>query len=237
MEIFWRLFLAHLIADFTLQTDTVNRLKRKGLPGMCLHVGTHVFISVVLIYNFLFQNWYKIFGIELNGWFILFVMSVIHFFIDELRIYLINKVGLPDNTWNFLADQFAHFYFIFVLSPINSFKSEIFIEEKWVIIVSCLVIISHVATIFIYFVEQDLNKIKFPSFDQKYFMIVERIIMWAFFLTPGYWWIPFFILWVFQLIYIKARRIIDVSNTNIYISIIFSIIFGLISRFFYYGKI
>jgi len=237
MEIFWRLFLAHLLADFTLQTNTVNNLKRKGWPGMFLYVGTHIFVSIILIYNFLFQSWYKLFGIEFKGWFILFIMSVIHFFIDELRIYLINKVKVPDNTLNFLADQFAHFYFIFILSPINSFKSGIFIEEKWVIIVSCLVIISHVTTIFIYFVEQDLNKLQFPSFDQKYFMIIERIVMWAFFITQGYWWIPFLILWIIQLVYIKTRKIIDISNTNLYISIIFSILFGLISRFFYYGKI
>lgn len=237
MEIFWRLFLAHLLADFTLQTDAVNRLKRKGLPGMVLHVGTHIFVSVILVYDFLYQSWFNISGLQLKGWFIILVMSIIHFSIDELRIYVIDKLKFPDNTLNFLADQFAHFYFIFLLSPINSFKNGLFIQEKWVVILSCLVIISHFTTIFIYFLEKDFKHMQFPSFDQKYFMIIERIIMWSFFFVKGWWWLPFFILWLIQLFYVKTKKIIDISSINIYVSAFSSIIFGLISRIVYYGNL
>ena len=42
MVIFWRLLLAHLLADFTLQLDIVNRLKRKSAWGMQLHCLTHL---------------------------------------------------------------------------------------------------------------------------------------------------------------------------------------------------
>ncbi|MCK5583328.1 MAG: DUF3307 domain-containing protein, partial [Elusimicrobiales bacterium] len=44
MIIFWRLLLAHFLADFTLQFDIVNRLKRKGILGMIIHCGTHLIV-------------------------------------------------------------------------------------------------------------------------------------------------------------------------------------------------
>ncbi|PIS46650.1 MAG: hypothetical protein COT17_07490 [Elusimicrobia bacterium CG08_land_8_20_14_0_20_51_18] len=237
MDIFWRLILAHLIADFTLQTDAVNRMKRKGVLGMLVHVVTHVFVSALLIYQDLFRPWFSVWGFELHGWQALGLMSVVHFLVDETRVYLIKELKYRDNTFNFLADQFAHFYFIFLFSPVDVFKNPLLIQEKWVIIAACLVLVSHVATILIYFIEKDLNEMQFPSFDQKYFMIMERIVMWAFFFAGGYWWIPFLLLWALQILYIRKKRIIDVSNVNFFISVSSAVLFGLVSRYAYYGHL
>ncbi len=234
MEIFWRLFLAHLLADFTFQTDYINRAKRSAVSGMLLHVFTHAVFSYILVRDYLGQVWFNLFSLQVSGWFALLALMTVHFGVDELRVYLIKKLKYPDSTFSFLADQFAHAYAIFMFTPF-SFSGADFIPEKWVFLLSCLVIVTHFATVFFYFLEKDFLEASFPGFDQKYFMIFERAVIWAFFMMPGNWWIALLALWLVQFFYVKRKRIMDVSSLNFYGSIVFSCIFGLISRFVYYG--
>lgn len=234
MDIFWRLVLAHLLADFTFQTDYVNRIKRSGFAGMMVHVLTHAVVSAVLVREYLGAEWFRVLGFSFNGWLALSVLTAVHFAVDEIRVYVIRRLAYRDNTFNFLADQFAHFYFIFMFSPFN-FSTPAFVPEKWVFLLSCLVMTTHFSTVLFYFVEKDMSGASFPAFDQKYFMIFERTIIWAFFLIPGLWWLGFLALWLVQLFYVKRKRIIDMSPLNFYGSIFSSVIFGLLSRRIYYG--
>ena len=57
MVIFWRFFLSHLLADFTLQFNIVNKLKRQGVYGMILHCLTHFVVSVAFLYSYLGDTW------------------------------------------------------------------------------------------------------------------------------------------------------------------------------------
>ncbi|MEW5950566.1 MAG: DUF3307 domain-containing protein [Elusimicrobiota bacterium] len=234
MEIFWRLILAHLLADFTFQTDYVNRAKRSALAGMFLHVFTHIIFSYILVREYIWKTWFYIFSVPFSGLAALFLLSAVHFAVDEIRVYMIKKLKYPDNTFSFLADQFAHIYFIFMFSPF-SFENTVLIPEKWVFMISCLVMVTHFATVFFYFLEKDFSNAAFPGFDQKYFMIFERTVIWAFFMMPGIWWIGLLLLWLIQLFYVKKKRIMDVSALNFYGSIFFASFFGILSRLAYYG--
>lgn len=234
MEIFCRLFLAHLLADFTFQTNYINTAKRSTVSGMFLHVFTHAIFSYILVRDYLGQVWFSLFSLQVSGWFALLAVMFVHFGVDELRVYLIKKLKYPDNTFSFVADQFAHAWVIFMFTPF-SFSGGHFISEKWVFLVSCLVMVTHFTTVLFYFIERDLFQVSFPSFDQKYFMIFERAVTWAFFMMPGKWWIVLLMLWIAQFFYVKRKRIIDVSALNFYGSILSSCIFGALSRFVYYG--
>lgn len=234
MDIFWRLVLAHLLADFTLQTDYVNRMKRIKAFGMFIHVMTHAFVSAVIVSDYLYKPWFTILNYKVYGWLALVLLTLVHFLVDEIRVYLIKRLGYMDNTFNFLCDQFAHIYFIFMFSPFD-FKTASFIPEKWIFIAICLVMVSHFMTVFFYFIEKDISNAAFPQFDQKYFMILERVIIWSFFLIPGLWWMALLFIWIAQLFYVKRKRIMDMSNLDLYGSIVFSTIFGFVSRLVYYG--
>ena len=48
MLIFWRLVLAHFIADFTLQTNKVAQWKRVSQLGMVVHVLCHPVMYVLM---------------------------------------------------------------------------------------------------------------------------------------------------------------------------------------------
>ena len=137
MDIFWRLLLAHLLADFTLQFDIVNRMKRKNVWGMSLHCLTHLATASALTWSSLPVVWFTLGPVRVNGWGALAIMLTAHFLIDEIRIYSMKRLGYPDGTISFLADQVLHIYVLFLISPLHGFYGgNFFMSEKWVGIIA-----------------------------------------------------------------------------------------------------
>lgn len=234
MVIFWRLLLAHLLADFTLQLDIVNRLKRKSAWGMLLHCLTHLVTSVALTWQYLGDTWFTAGGLAVNGWQALVLMFVVHYAVDELRVYSM-KSWYKDNTVSFLVDQVVHVYVLFLISPIVVPEPGLLMGEKWAAIGSMLVLVTHFTTVLIYFVEKDLFGKTFPAFDEKYFLIFERVVIWAFFFAAGYWWTLFAAAWIVQLFYVRRKRVMDLSGINVWISVFMAVLTGFCTRYVYYG--
>ena len=100
MTTFFILLLAHLIADFPLQTNRIYALKTQGNKGLALHVAIHVIVAALLIE----RPWQHIP--------LLFVYGAIHFAVDW---YKVHKSGTRQ-TPGFLLDQLAHFVTIVALA-------------------------------------------------------------------------------------------------------------------------
>ncbi|OGR68343.1 MAG: hypothetical protein A2081_01990 [Elusimicrobia bacterium GWC2_61_19] len=237
MIIFWRLLLSHLLADFTLQFDVVNRLKRKHVWGMLLHCLTHFVVAMALAWPYLGRTWVKIGPAAITGWWALGIILALHFVVDELRVYSMNTMGFRDGTVSFLADQFLHFYVLFMISPVVIPDHNFLLAEKWIGIACMLVLVTHFTTVLVYFVEKDLFGKGFPHFDEKYFLIFERVVLWAFFFVGGYWWVPFALAWVVQIMYVRKKRIIDLSRLNVGLSVGLTVALGLWTRYIYYGAL
>jgi hypothetical protein len=237
MIIFWRLLFSHLLADFTLQLDIVNAMKRKHVGGMVLHCLTHFLVSAAFVWPYLGDNWVTLGPVAVNGWWALAIMLVVHFGVDELRIYSMKGMGYRDGTVSFLIDQALHVYVLFMISPVAMLGRNFLLTEKWIGIGCMLVLVTHFTTVLIYFLEKDLSGKGFPHFDEKYFLIFERVVLWAFFFVEGYWWVPFALAWIFQLFYIKRKRIIDLSLLNVVFSAALTITLGLWTRYMYYGAL
>lgn len=233
MEIFWRLILSHLIADFTLQTDYINRLKRRSKYGVIIHILIHFIVSSLILMPYLDNNWFDSGFFRIKGFSVIIILTFFHLMVDKVRIYIIDKNIYPDNTLNFIIDQLFHFYFIFLFTPFKDLNPYL-CGEKVIMISSFLVIVSHTTTVLIYYIEKDLKGLGFPGFDQKYLMIFERVVIWAFFMLEGWWWSGFVVLWILQLYYLKRKRIIDITEINFWLSILISIICGIITRYCYY---
>lgn len=235
MIIFWRLALAHLLADFTLQFDFVNEFKRRSAWGMALHCLTHFAAAAGLTWPYLGDTWLAPGGLAVNGWAAVGLMTAFHYLLDELRVYSIKKLGWRDGTLSFLADQALHFLVLFMIAPVSMPGPGLVMGEKWASIAVMLVLVTHFTTVLIYFVEKGLFGKPFPSFDEKYFLIFERVVLWAFFFAEGRWWIPFAAVWVAQLLYIKRKRIMDLSGINVWLSVGVSALLGVFTRLAYYG--
>lgn len=106
------LMLAHLIADFPLQTNWLYTLKIRSVIGLALHAATHSIVTAMIISN------------PLNRWPALVMIGLIHFAIDWLKPHW----KCPALT-GFLLDQAIHLTFLVVMATICPLQSTI--PDTW----------------------------------------------------------------------------------------------------------
>lgn len=100
--LFSTLLLAHLIADFPLQTDLIFRLKNKNWMGVALHAGVHVVVTALLLPS------------SSHVWPLLIGLGFLHFLCDwaKLRCYSNSQASI------FLLDQAAHVVVLLLLAGV-----------------------------------------------------------------------------------------------------------------------
>jgi len=204
MTIFWRLVLAHFIADFTFQTNKVADWKRKNRAGMLIHILTHPAVSYALAWPYLSMPWIQTHGLRLNGWVCVALLTFFHWLEDEWRVWSIKELGSPDSTAFFLWDQVVHLTMILAFAPmLPGIK-----PEPWVLPVLCLVILSHFISVLVYFLENDLWGNSDVLSGKKYLYIAERLVGAGLFLLPGPWFLLAFgwIGWIVYLHYGQSKE-------------------------------
>ncbi|HOX21931.1 MAG TPA: DUF3307 domain-containing protein [Elusimicrobiales bacterium] len=231
MIILWRLLLAHLLADFTLQTDWVNHSKRHGWPGMLVHTGTHLLAMLVLTWPFRHEFWVNWSFLQIQGWFCVVLLFLIHNLQDYWRIYTIKRFHTADGVLNFLWDQLVHIGFLFVFSPVVRFAdSGTFFPEKWVILGCLFVLVTHAGTVMMYFLEQRLYGDKFPTFDRKYLVMANRALLWLVILLPGWQGLVYGILWLGYTAYLLRVHMLDLGRGTFYLGLAMTALCGVAGR-------
>jgi hypothetical protein len=104
MNLLAALVLAHLIADFPLQTNKIFEIKQKGGVGILPHVFIHFIVTALLIQN----PWQQLP--------LLLSLGVIHYLIDWYKI----KTTVCCTMQGFLTDQLAHFISLVGLAAVFS---------------------------------------------------------------------------------------------------------------------
>lgn len=92
MHLFATLLLAHLFADFPLQTNGLAKLKKESLKGVLLHVFVYVAITFCMLNE------------PLRYWPLIVGLGVVHFLIDACKAYCPSTL----ETGYFLIDQGLH---------------------------------------------------------------------------------------------------------------------------------
>jgi hypothetical protein len=98
MALFWRLLLAHLIADFPLQTEAVFAVKKEKDWGVLLHATLFGLTAIVLAGPFMRSG---------AVWASLFFLWLSHIVIDRAKLSLVAS-GHKDHLAFFLVDQALH---------------------------------------------------------------------------------------------------------------------------------
>ncbi len=186
MLIFWRLLCAHFIADFTLQSNKINEIKRKSTLGMLAHVFLHPVVSFALTVPYWNTVWCRLGPVSLYGWFIILVIAATHFVEDQMRVLSIRRSETTDNTLYFIVDQIIHIAVIFVASGLMGPDGK-WIPERWPVLGCLAVGATHFSVVFIYFLEKDLSCGAFPAARDKYIALVERALAFlALVFIPSY---------------------------------------------------
>jgi len=204
MTIFWRLVLAHFLADFTFQTNKVATWKRENRAGMLVHILTHPAVTYVLVWPYLSLPWVQTPWIRLNGWVCVALLTILHWLEDEWRVWSIRETGSPDSTGFFLWDQVVHLTMILAFAPtLPGLK-----PDPWILPALCVVLLTHFVSVLVYFLENDLWGNSQVLAEKKYWYIGERLIGAALFLLPGPWFLLAFgwIGWIVYLHYARSRE-------------------------------
>lgn len=238
MDIFWRLAFGHLLADFTFQTNFINRWKRESMAGLFVHCTMHPLFYAVLCWPFLRDYWIDSPFLRVTGWACLLIVYASHFLEDWWRIYAIKRFGMPDNTAFLLWDQVIHYAFIFAVVPIAARAAAApgFLPEKWPVLGCLFVLATHACTVLIYFVEKDLYGADFPGDDEKYLAMAERLVLALCLLFPS----PagaavLAAAWMGVLVFLRRKRLFDMSGFSFYAGTAIAAFCGLAARAVYYS--
>jgi hypothetical protein len=98
MVLFWRLVLAHVVADFPLQTDAVFLIKKRFSWGVLLHGAIFALTSILATGPYLNSSPF---------WGGLFLLWLFHAAVDKAKLS-IGSSGRGDHVGFFLLDQMLH---------------------------------------------------------------------------------------------------------------------------------
>ena len=237
MEIFWRLLLGHLLADFTFQTNFINRWKRTSSIGLFVHCVMHPAFYLALCWPYLGEYWVENIFFRLSGWACILIVFLLHWLEDWWRVYTIVKYNMPDNTVFFLWDQIIHYSVIFAVVPMAAGSAAIwgFFPEKWPVLGCLFIVVTHACTVMVYFLEKDLFGAEYPGFDEKHLAMVERVILSLCFLFPAPGGAAVLSMgWLGVMFFLRRKRLFDLTAFTFYMGAAISVLCGLAARAIYY---
>jgi hypothetical protein len=105
LSFFLQLLLGHVVGDFLLQPYWLVLAKRRGWPGLIIHVGVVTFFTTILIWNAI-PNW----------WTWVIVLFVGHLFIDQFRTFIFIDNSKGKGLLLLVLDQLAHVMLIWLIA-------------------------------------------------------------------------------------------------------------------------
>lgn len=237
MEIFWRLLFGHMLADFTFQTNFINRWKRTSFWGLLAHCLMHPAFYVALCWPYLGEYWVENVLVRFNGWTCILIVFLVHWLEDWWRVYTIFKYNMPDDTVFFLWDQIIHYSVLFAVVPmaVGSAASSGFFPERWPVLGCLFVVVTHACTVLVYFLEKDIHGADYPGFDEKHLAMAERLVLALCFLFPSPAGAALLsAVWLGVMFFLRRRRLFDLSAFTFYMGAAISVLSGLAARAIYY---
>jgi len=233
MQILWRLVLAHLLADFTFQTDYIAKWKRLNVYGGITHSLIFFVCGAALCSGSLGETWpFLGSSIQLNGWLALMLLSFFHFLEDEWRVWAIKRFNSADSFLFFVVDQVIHLLLIFIFFPPLAAAP----REKIIFLAILFVMTTHFSSIFVYFAEKAVRGSAVLEPRERYYAMAERLAIGLALLLPGFWAASFVAAWLPRLLINKKEHPeFNVSFVNIAVSNLLAVLFGVIARVVYYG--
>lgn len=182
MDTLLRLFLAHFIADYFLQTPKmVSQKMEQGIrsPLLLVHAGLHIAVSMLLLF-------------DLTLTIPVLLIGVVHYWIDIIKVYL-SKIK-EHFAW-YVLDQLAHYaviicVWLFMIEGDLSVLPEIPpLEHVWIIALAFLTLsqpTSITLKIFLSKWTAQLNSDKTLSMAGSTIGVIERFLVLIFILS-GNW--------------------------------------------------
>jgi len=210
MFVFYRLLLAHVIADFPLQFTRLYRFKIESPLGSFVHSGIFSLLAILLVWPY--WNLARM-------WEFIFFLWLVHGMQDWLKVVVFEKYHL-DNIWIFLLDQSLHVGFLATLflfglarlTPPEIFSKLVFLYNDNDLVMYAIafisggfgggIVISYIKNFF-----YGKGKVDLTS-PHRYIQVVERMLIMSLMLLKGYYYLAIPGIWLIHGGYIifKKRR-------------------------------
>ncbi len=227
MTVLYLFILAHLLADFPLQTTGIYEWKYKSIWGSFFHSGVFITLSFILLFPY---------RVYFSFLILFFVLWLIHGFQDWLKAVYIEKYH-RDNLWIFLLDQFCHIAVIIIGVSLTPFGKHFFYLmetasfKNFLLILIGYTFISFTGVILLAYIKKEIyatKEIYLPNEQEKWKEIFERVIYFTFFLLGGFFYIVFIL--VSAVFYFGQRK-----QKGYLFNFVFNITFSfLVSQIFLY---
>jgi len=234
MIVFWRLFLAFFITDFMLFNHTGEKaLSKSRTAGLCVHGGIFLAVCLGLCWGYLTMPWPFLEMVDLPGWMCIVLFTLFHVFTDEF--FQFGGKFRYGYLTTFFVKTIVNLLFLFLCVPFQVlYETGNFFAEGWVIFLVGLVTATRVLGWFIFSIEQDRYGREYPTFDERWLLMMVRAIFFLIMLLPGWRWAVILAVWFAACVYARRVRFIDVSNAAFYIGVIGSAAVGLLVRLRFY---
>ena len=234
MIVFWRLFLAFFLTDFVFFHQTINILEeRNRAKAIALHAGVFLFWSFLLCYGYQTMPWPFLELFSVPGWVCILLFCVFHVFSDQY--FQFGGKIRHGHVLTFFVKTFVNLLFLFLCVPFKAlYETGNFFVEPWVIFLVGLVTATRVLGWFIFAIEQDRYGRDYPTFDERWLLMMVRAIFFLIMLLPGWRWAVLLGVWYLACLYARKIRLMDVSTAAFYIGAFGSVLAGFLVRMRFY---
>lgn len=235
MSLFWRLVLAHLLADFLFHFNFIYKLKNtKVFAGYFVHGVVFFLLALICCSSFLNITWMHFGSFYLDGTKSILILAVLHALLDKIN---------PSETRSFQGHNFSLFLLwqameimlLFIVAPFVSVKGESFIVgNKFIFISIGILITTYFFMVLIHLFKRDFCQGTYPIFDERFVSTLYRLALYLLLLIPGFWGYLLGLSWAFSCVIVKKPFVIDSCSYRLYGGTVITIIFALVMRFFIY---
>jgi len=207
MVLFWLLLLAHLIADFSLQTKAIFLLKKGSSAGVFIHVAIYAVVNIIVLFPMLGS---------FNTWSGILFLAISHGIIDSVKLRLAKNAN-RDNLIYFLLDQLLHILsiafttIVLIEQPdVIASKNPFFENPQYAVFLSGLWTSVFAGTVFIHYVIQDFQRwqnkdpaltLAYPELKEKLIGYTERLFATLCFVVGGFFFLLSVIIFIPRMIY------------------------------------
>lgn len=231
MIVFWRLFLAFILTDMFFFHKTINE-SRKINPIRTTVLQLVIFwtIALGLCHNYLTMQWPFLDLINMPGWACIILCGLFQAFADEYFQYGGKmKYGY---LATFFVKNFANLFFLFLCVPFHTlYETGNFFAEASIIFCVGVVIVLRLLGWLSMSIEQDFYGKESASLDERWMLMIMRLIFFLLMLLPGIRWLILLIIWLATCIYARNSRLLDISKSAFYVGIWGSVIIGALLRY------
>lgn len=235
MSIFWRLVLAHLMADFLFHFNFIYKLKNtKIFAGYIVHGLVFFWSAVLCCHEFLFIPWLNLGSFDLNGVQSILILAVLHALLDKINPSETRSFQ-GYNLFLFLLWQAMEIMLLFIFAPFISIPGQsIFVGDKLIFIFIGVLISTYFFMVSIHFLKRDINQSAYPIFDERFVSTLYRLSLYLLLLIPGFWGYLLGFIWAFLVVILKKPFVVDTCPYRLYGGTAITIILAFIMRFFMY---